>query len=169
MPSAAGEPAHNIPLAYLLTFTAHGTWLHGDSRGSVARDRNGPGDPTVEPNPSLVANDLRAMKTREVYLDTERRAAVQFAIEETSGQRDWSLHAVAVRTNHVHVVVAAPVPPERVLTAFKANATRVMRERALFGTSPGWTRHGSTRYLWTEQAVADACRYVEEGQGAPLP
>jgi hypothetical protein len=28
-----------------------------------------------------------------------------------------------------------------------------------------WSRHGSTKYLWDERAVEDACTYVASGQG----
>ena len=28
-----------------------------------------------------------------------------------------------------------------------------------------WTRHGSTRYLWREETLADKVRYVLDGQG----
>ena len=31
-----------------------------------------------------------------------------------------------------------------------------------------WTRHGSTRYLWTEDEVAYKVDYVLNGQGEPL-
>jgi hypothetical protein len=31
-----------------------------------------------------------------------------------------------------------------------------------------WTRHGSTRYLWTEEAVADKVHYVLHEQGEPM-
>ena len=44
--------------------------------------------------------------------------------------------------------------------AFKAYASRKLgagRKR--------WTRHGSTRYLWTDEDVKGAIRYVVEGQG----
>jgi len=40
-----------IPLAYLITFRAYGTWLHGDSRGSVDRFHNRYGAPLIAPNP----------------------------------------------------------------------------------------------------------------------
>jgi REP element-mobilizing transposase RayT len=49
--------------------------------------------------------------------------AVELAIRETSKIRQWSLWAVNVRTNHIHTVVFAEGGPERVLAAFKANAT----------------------------------------------
>jgi hypothetical protein len=32
-----------------------------------------------------------------------------------------------------------------------------------------WSRHGSTRYLWTDKSIEDACQYVIEGQGIDLP
>jgi hypothetical protein len=31
-----------------------------------------------------------------------------------------------------------------------------------------WTRHGSTRWLWTDEDVQDATRYVIEEQGEPM-
>lgn len=32
-----------------------------------------------------------------------------------------------------------------------------------------WSRHGSTRYLWKDESLEAACRYVREGQGGELP
>jgi REP element-mobilizing transposase RayT len=79
--------------------------------------------------------------------------------------RDWQLYAVNARTNHVHVVISAPDRPEFVMTAVKANATRLMRERRLVDTGVRmWTRHGSTRYLWNEASLERAIGYVMEGQ-----
>jgi hypothetical protein len=31
-----------------------------------------------------------------------------------------------------------------------------------------WARHGSTRWLWKDQDVQDAIRYVVEEQGEPM-
>jgi hypothetical protein len=39
-----------VPLAYLITFRAYGTWLHGDSRGSVDRFHNRYGAPLIRAN-----------------------------------------------------------------------------------------------------------------------
>jgi REP element-mobilizing transposase RayT len=84
--------------------------------------------------------------------------------------RGWTLHAINVRTNHVHVVVAGRDAPERMMTAVKARATRSLREARLVADAvKPWARHGSTRWLWTPDAVEAACRYVVEGQGDVLP
>jgi REP element-mobilizing transposase RayT len=81
------------------------------------------------------------------------------------------LHAVNVRTNHAHAVVSiGVVKPERALNAFKANATRQMREDGNWPqTHSPWADKGSKRHLWTERSVALAIDYVLNGQGEDLP
>ena len=76
---------------------------------------------------------------------------------------------VNVRTNHVHAVVSANKKPDAVLSALKANATRVMREVRLWTSelSP-WEFRGSKKYLWDEKQLTDAIAYVECDQGEPL-
>ena len=49
-------------------------------------------------------------------------------VRETCKIRGWVLLALNARTNHIHTVVSANSKPEPVLNAFKANATREMRE-----------------------------------------
>jgi hypothetical protein len=85
--------------------------------------------------------------------------------------RGWVLYALAVRTEHVHVVLGAEVGvrPERVLTLLKSWATRRMVESGtLSAGTRAWSRHGSTRHLWTHEAIASASRYVIDGQGRAL-
>lgn len=56
------------------------------------------------------------------------------------------------------------------MTAFKAWSTRRLREAQLVSASTKtWSRHGSTRYLWSFKDLEDARLYVEEGQGEDLP
>jgi hypothetical protein len=55
------------------------------------------------------------------------------------------------------------------MTAFKARATRHLRKELVADDVKLWARHGSTRWLWTRDAVEAACRYVVEGQGGVLP
>jgi hypothetical protein len=78
---------------------------------------------------------------------------------------------VNVRTNHAHIVVCiGSSKPERALTAFKANATRQMREDGCWkDDSSPWAERGSKRYLWNERSVARAVDYVLNGQGDELP
>jgi REP element-mobilizing transposase RayT len=91
-------------------------------------------------------------------------------MRDVCNYRGWRLEALNIRTNHVHVVVSAPVAPELVMTTLKAWATRRCREVGSIAPEQRlWTRHGSTRYLWTDQAIDQAAEYVAERQGPPLP
>ena len=111
------------------------------------------------------------LKGAPAYLNAVRRRAVEVAIRETCDIRKWHLYAINVRTNHAHAVVAAGASkPSLVLHAFKANATRKMREDKCweFSYSP-WVDKGSRRLLWNDQSIALAVDYVLNGQGDDLP
>ena len=96
-----------IPLAYLITFRSYGTWLHGDSRGSVDRFHNRYGAPLIAPNRRWLQYNERALKRPPAKLTARRRAAIDGAIRETLRIRKWNLWALNTRTNHVHTVVSA--------------------------------------------------------------
>lgn len=87
------------------------------------------------------------------------------AIKQNCELRKWTLWVANVRTNHVHIVVTAPLAPTRVMNAFKANATRRLRETGLWNSehSP-WAYGGSKRYLWNDEELAGAIAYVKYGQ-----
>jgi REP element-mobilizing transposase RayT len=83
--------------------------------------------------------------------------------------KGWELHALNVRTNHLHLVVHANAAPELVMNTCKAWATRRLREQRLIaGDGRVWARHGSTPPLKGATAVANAIEYVLNKQGADL-
>src|SRR5262249_3272077 len=101
-----------------------------------------------------------------VLLAKRQRRVIEVAIREVCENRKYSLYALSVRTNHVHVVVGSTRQPESVMNGFKSYATRRLRESHLLQHDlRPWRRHGSTRYLWTEEQVANAIEYVMFGQG----
>jgi REP element-mobilizing transposase RayT len=160
----------HIPLAYLITFRTYGTWLHGDKRGSVDRFHNRFGSPRIGPNESWRKHNRNRLAGAPVNLKSRPRTLVKEAIKETCKLRKWGFWITNVRTNHVHTVVSAPCKPEKVLAAFKANATRKLREAGSWrSTRSPWVLRGSRKYLWTEQDVINAIVYVEYEQGEPLP
>jgi REP element-mobilizing transposase RayT len=159
-----------VPLAYFISFRCYGTWLHGDERGSVDRSHNIYGTPMLRPDEKRRQEMRSTMKRDPVELTAILRSAVEEGVRETCDKRGWALRAINVRTNHVHCVVTAEGKPELVMNAFKANATRMMVKSGAWqpGIKP-WSRHGSTRYLWTETSVDRAIDYVINGQGQGLP
>lgn len=160
----------DVPLAYLITFRGHGTWLHGDKCGSVDRFHNRYGSPRIPYNEKWREHNRQELKHPPVKLSSKQRKLVEAGIRETCQIRGWSLWTLNVRTNHVHVVVSARCVPQMVLTAFKANATRKLREAGhwRYGGSP-WAERGSKKYLWTDEEVISAVVYVQYDQGEPLP
>ena len=79
----------HIPLAYFITFRTYGTWLHGDSRGSVDRLHNTYGTPRLPPNPLRRNYERGLLKRPPVKLTATRRAAVERGIRDTCKIRKW--------------------------------------------------------------------------------
>jgi len=161
----------DIPLGYLITFRGYGTWLHGDERGSVDREHHRYKSPYAAPNENRRQHNQGTLKSEPVILNAAQRASVENAIVDACSRRKWVLHAFNVRTNHVHSVVSiGSKKPELALNAFKANATRQMREDGCWPAAHSpWVDRGSKRYLWNERSLAQAIDYVLNGQGDDLP
>ncbi|MGD9560706.1 MAG: hypothetical protein AB7F88_01250 [Pyrinomonadaceae bacterium] len=153
---------NEFPLAYLITFRTYGTWLHGDSRTSI--NRSNPGvkrSVMLDRNVPLEEKMRDEMGQAPVMLDISQRRAVNEAIRDLCVSRNYHLHAQSVRTNHVHVAVAAAAKPERIADAMKAFATKRLRELGLVGaTTRVWSRGRSRRYLWKPRDLEAAVNYV---------
>ena len=156
------------PLAYFITFRTYGTWLHGDDRGATDRRNRSWGEPHLTPDSERRNIAYSRLARPPVTFTPEHRRIVEAECHNQCVRLDWTLHAINVRTEHVHLVVSADVPPERVMTALKAGSTSALRARGLWADKQGpWSRHGSTRYLWKESDVEAACLYVTEMQDTP--
>jgi REP element-mobilizing transposase RayT len=156
------------PLAYLITWTTYGSWLHGDERVWVQSGQPGIQAPDQERQTSV---RLR-MTEATVLLDEPQRQLVEGTIREHCRIRQWHLHAVNVRSNHVHVVVSADLAPEETMRQLKAWCSRRLSEQAGLASEKGtrngrrhwWTEHGSTKWINDESYLQNAIRYVNERQ-----
>jgi len=149
------------PLAYFITWTTYGTWLPGDTRWWV--DKQGSAaTPYREPDQERVLLARRLMKREPVRLASGERRIVKQVIRRACQIKDWAVHALNVRSNHVHIVVTAhEESPERVMSSLKAWASRRLNESS--GEERRrrwWTRHGSTRYLNAQRSLVRAIQYV---------
>jgi REP element-mobilizing transposase RayT len=139
------------------------------NQGSVDRNHNVPGSRLLGADPQRVSAERERMKQSPYLLDPESRGVVLQAIREVWLHSGWNLLAAHVRTSHVHVAVEAEVQPEKVMNAFKSYASRGLnRLKSEISDRKRWARHGSTRWLWKDQDVRDAIRYVVEEQGEPM-
>ena len=90
-------------------------------------------------------------------------------MRERCQQQRWSLLAAQVRTNHVHLVVEAEARPERIMNDVKAYASRCLNRAGWDQPDrKRWARHGSTRWLWKQEHVSAAIRYVVDEQDDPM-
>jgi hypothetical protein len=115
-----------MALAYFITWTTYGTWLHGTDKGAGSVDmvHNQYGAPFLPPDPERLKKAKEAMTQPEYWMDTPRRAIVRDAIVEICAEKNWKLWAVHVRSNHVHVVMWAEGDVDRHMNALKARASR---------------------------------------------
>ena len=145
----------DIPLAVFFTFRCYGTWLHGDERGSVDRHINIYRTPRIQSNSNWQKYNEKLLQHPPVTLDASSRKSVEKAIRDLCEKLGWTLLAMNIRTNHVHVVICIGVKrPKDVLIALKANATRQLRADGLWPHehSP-WADKGSKRNLWNEKSI----------------
>jgi len=157
------------PLAYFITFSTYGAWLHGREIGSVDKQHNVVGTPFLPPDAEKEIAMRGNMREPPYLLDKPKREIVLRTILEVAAHRGWTILACHVRTTHAHVIVAASTKPEKVMSDFKAYASRRLKEQL---NEPAdrkrWTQHGSTLYLWNEQDVAEKIDYVLRRQGTPM-
>ncbi len=147
-------------MRYFVTFACCGARLHGD---------NLVGSRLLEPDAQRLMTERREMLQDPYVLDEAGRAVVLVAIQRHCAHRGWNLLAAHVRSNHVHAVVEAEARPERIMNGFKSYASRELNR--LGSDGPGrkrWARHGSTRWLWKDEDVRQALRYVIEEQGESM-
>jgi REP element-mobilizing transposase RayT len=153
---------------YLITFTCYGAHLHGEE-GTIDRDHNVPGTPAMYADDVLLEQSKGLMTDHPYLLDAPRRAVVLDGIKDVCTRRRWGLLAAHVRTNHVHAVVVSERPPEQIMIALKAYASRWLNEiRIDTPDRRRWTRHGSTRYLSTREQIEKAIQYVVGSQGSEM-
>ena len=160
---------------WFLTWTTYGTRLPGDKRGFVSnvREAAGHGSPGVRHNKPFTEYDqdhpgLRKFAEAKligprIFLEEALAKPLFDQFQETARFRNWTLKAVAILINHVHIVTAVTgdPEPEDILRDFKAYASRCLnklRPRPESGT--WWTESGSKRKLSDPSSLLGAVEYV---------
>ena len=145
-------------LAYHITWTTYGTWLPGDARGWIKSNYNG----IRSPDRKLELQSLARMAEDAIELTIPQRQLVEETIRQHCTIRNWHLHAVNARTNHVHVVVEVPIgqPLGDIVRSWKTFTARLANIR-LGRSGPSWEADYFDRYMRNEQHLAQTIEYVE--------
>lgn len=148
------------PLAYFFTWTTYGTWLPGDDRGWVDGATH---EIHFSPCPERQTRSRAAMVETPLTLSPAQRRVVEQVVRDHCRFRGWELHAVNVRTQHVHVVAGIDRAPAKALAEFKAWATRRLKD-AQPGRERWWTEGGSKQPVWREDELEAVTLYVRDCQ-----
>jgi REP element-mobilizing transposase RayT len=169
MPQATQSRSTSKPPAtYHLIWTTYGTWLPGDERGWIKKKEHGiqPADPRRE------QQARSRMAEPAIVLTREQRLIVAQTIRDHCRLRNWSLHAINVRTNHIHVVVTADRDPDEVVNQFKAWCSRRLsdaaglttRVAAKAGRRRWFTEGGDKEVINDVRYLHNAVEYVQNRQ-----
>jgi REP element-mobilizing transposase RayT len=146
------------PMGYHITWGTYGVRLHGSRKPHVDREHNEYGAPLAPTDPEREAEAKARLRSDPVRLTIEQREIVEHAVREVARKYDWTIHAIAPRSDHVHVVLTACREGEQLRDAQKSVATRALNMR--FGTRTWWAEKGSAKYLWERSYFENAIAYV---------
>jgi len=140
-------------LGYMITFTTYGTWLQGDERRFV---KDGI---TYAANQSLADSNKQDLSKNPVKLSKNHRAIAARAIFEKANRLNQKILALAVCSNHVHIVVDyVPIPMGKIVSYYKNAAQAALRKVGL--TDRVWTKGFDKRYCFNDQALKSRIDYV---------
>lgn len=142
-------------IGYMITWTTYGTWLQGREQGFV---KNGN---VRGANPALVRSNIRNLKNEAARLNRKQRAIVGETIVEASKRFGQKIHAIAVCSNHVHIVCDYVDVPIGVLVGYYKSAGRIAIKKCGFDGKV-WTKGYDKRYCFDEKSLKARIDYVRK-------
>ena len=154
---------------YHILWTTYGTWLPGDARGWVQK-----GNPFIQhADPALEQRARKQMREDAIALSDAQRSLIEHTIREHCRIRRWPLHALNVRSSHIHIVVSADRDAREVMKQLKAWCSRRLSDaerldtRAVArgaGRRRWFTEGGRMKLIDDDTYFEIAVRYVLDGQ-----
>lgn len=164
-------------IAYHLIWTAYGTWLPNDPRGSGSRSIISPRLAAVgELHFGRKALQPRRGEVREFYaqaepllahpvlrFDASQREAIGAALGDEIRRAPYTCWACAVMPDHVHLVIRKHRHQAEEMIERLQEATRaaLVRESMVPVDHPVWTQGGWRKFLDSPEAVRRCVAYVE--------
>ena len=138
----------------MLTWTTYGSWLQGDERGYVKDGRILRGDK------ELVDVCEKLQKGHAVKLRHNEKDIVRQAILNEAERIGQTIEALAVCSNHVHVVARYfPEPIGRTVSRFKNVTSSALRKHGRDGRV--WTRGFDKRFCFSQEDLVRRIQYVK--------
>jgi len=145
-------------VGYMVTWTTYGTWLQGREQGFV-KDGMVCGE-----NIALKKSNIRNLDGATVRLGQRERDIVKGAILEAAKRFRQKIHAIAVRSNHVHIVAEYAEVPMGVLVGCYKSAGRIALKKCGFDGKV-WTRGYDKRFCFSKKELRARVAYVNKHGG----
>jgi REP element-mobilizing transposase RayT len=141
-------------IGFIATWTTYGTWLQGDKRGYV---KNGI---TLGVNAQLEKSNKQLLKHEKIIIPKNLRKTVENSILKEAKQIGQKVYAIAVCSNHVHIVVGnTDGRCGYSIGRFKRAATKALRECGF--VSKVWTKGYDKRYCYNQNELETRIKYVQ--------
>ena len=141
-------------LGYMITWTTYGTWLQGDKRGYV---KNGQILPASE---ALRKANEQSKSQEAIRLSKAQQQLVQKAIIKEARSKGQRIHALAVQSNHVHLVAEyIPQPLSKTVAHYKKTARLALRITG--HTGKVWAKGYDKRFCFDQKTLAQRIKYVQ--------
>lgn len=170
-------PARPPVIAYHLVWTAYGTWLPNDPRGSgspaVSAGWLGDlgevhlGRKRVQPARAVVREFYEHATPRLQHdvlsFDAAQRTAIADALADSIRTTAYTCYACAIMPDHLHLVIRKHrhCAEEMIANLQETTRSRLCAAGRVPETHPVWTRGGWKTFLSTPHDVMQKVRYVE--------
>jgi len=132
-------------IGFMATWTAYGTWLQGHKKGYV---KNGE---ILDANPKLEQSNKESLKHEIIKIPRRLREKVRNAILKEAKEINQKVYAIAVCSNHVHIVVESIGQScGYSVGRFKKTATTELRKYGF-----------DKRYCYNQQKLDNKIQYVQ--------
>jgi REP element-mobilizing transposase RayT len=142
-------------IGFMATWTTYGTLLQGDKRGYV---KNGN---VLDANAALEESNKHSLKHDEIKIPKNIRQIVEDAVLQEAQEIGQQVYALAVRSNHIHIVVESIGKTcGYSIGRFKKAATKALRQ---YGFSDKvWTKGFDKRYCYNQNELQAKILYVQK-------
>jgi REP element-mobilizing transposase RayT len=142
-------------VGYMITWTTYGTWLQGEKKRFV-KDGEVRGE-----NVAIKKDCEKKLEGEPVRLSRNEKNIVRDAILDAAKRFNQKILAIAVYSNHVHIVCEYVNVPIDVVVGYYKNAGRVALQKSGF-EGRVWTRGYDKRFCFDEKELKARIKYVNE-------
>jgi REP element-mobilizing transposase RayT len=141
-------------LGYHITWTTYGTWLQGDERGYVKDGK------ILLGNEALLRTNEKLQVQDVIKLSKPQQEIVRQAITKQAELLKQQVYALAVKSNHIHLVAEYIPQPIAKIVAYYKNAARLALKSAGCNGKV-WTAGYDKRFCFDKESLKRRIRYVQ--------